>query len=825
MSCCCHSSFSCVNCSLRQKILNDIKRERLQLLREQDQSLTRERCVRYSQIKEQQRHKRKEEKRRREYHKKENEIREKREEYFSVMVATGEGHRSADSFVYEKKEEEKRVKQEKKQLIDNQKKRERDAIEIRHKEIETFHLPLKQAQYRLDLRQEQANLAREDAALFYENNLAKQKLQDNLTQMVSKEKENQKIEYFQNDRITQSAEAVQQRGPIPIHAKIIRHGKTPNHDTSLVTNAVDEETERVYKTMKKRVTSELISQTATAKRSIKAHKVQQEQKQLHDINTEFHLLERIDRSGSRTHRLNNFEKVIQFQTQEEVAMLEHYQTGKKYTQPTHYSNENYSHAHVSDEKEKYFMKSFEKEFELNQPDQVNKHSIPESKQIKRDQNQILEDLSLDGRVIWKNPSDYGPIRNHLVTRKASELLNQKDQVEPTWDLKPIHYGRHVDIPVTDLEDEALRSRVKKAPSRIKQKSQQKLESPIYPQREESQDYISKLYQEALSNARDVFQSTFLNQRTESPVEGSQLDSTEIDEVQDRDFYQSHHYAPAEEISESEANTSLTESYTEDYRDQNSKFTNTATDFSTKYYLLSYQEPDNTRRPKAQTVEREHFIPQPHRIDNISHSDHDIELFEFPISQSSAEDHRQFSEPEIQEKVENNLSSDDILSTQQSDDNVPHDTSDDSLRSIKFFPIPYSFRVDPSRYQQYLPSSKLDFISNRENLDALDIIREDSPSSSHSPPLPPSPSPEILQNLEIHLDNQIESPTEEGVELNYQSPVPSENFLENGQSPVPLSLDLPETPLQLPRLFISTTPPSTEVITLNLIFYLAIEFPS
>jgi hypothetical protein len=612
--CCCSGSGggSCGQClDNRHKAIQQIKLERLQAIRIQEKILAKERAEQYSQLKEQHKRAREDEARKRKYQQQAQEYQQKCSTFAEMMASNGTSHRSADSCLLLSSNQKQKEFQQRKSLLKNQQMREAVALQQRQEEIQRRQDPERQAQERRGLITEQAHLDRETASLSHQNHIAKQKLRQQMTDPTSATVTATATAKVQKYSL-QSAESIESRGRVTVQAKIVRHGQSPQFDDTLVTNTFREEKDRQQKLTQKKLHRELTSQVKVNKRFQIAQKFVTEEKELRILSDEFEILEKIDRSGNRVQRLNSREKVIQRRQQEDSALIHrapHHRTVQRRERDQQFDNS-------YQEKERYFDQIFEKKFVLplrqepqekgqeqdqeevdgdqrsGDPVQGTDHSLAQSSKQFEEQYLWQDQPAPAHRDQRVNRSPYkSPGSPSLpVPQKAIPTPSQRS-TDLTW--APVQeYGQHVDIPIEVSEKSSSGGRSRSQ----KKKTSHSTSAPSTRSVPGREDYISTLYQEALQTARDVFESTFLHHRADLFED----QSTSIFESEDAVSRRSQPPADSyDEDDRSNSVASLSQSLNEEQeemkdRESTERDTNA---FSTKYYLLSYQEqthPSNLR---------------------------------------------------------------------------------------------------------------------------------------------------------------------------------------------------------------------------------------
>jgi hypothetical protein len=575
---------NCIDCSKnRQDIIKKLKLERLQEIRRQEKLLSQERSLKFAQLKEKQKNERKEESKKRKFDEQISEYQKQCATFAEAMVTTGASHRSADQEMMKRQFKAKEMLKRQQKLSQSQQQREKVARAKRSEEIGNMKFPLKEAQQRRELRLEQGHIDREAAVLVHENTLARQQYKVLHERQAMVEKENQRREMTQR-LTTQSAESIEYRGRIPIQAKIIRHGLTPQSDETLVTNDFIAAKERQQQVVKKKLHQELHSQVNVNKRYSTAQKLATEQKELRIINDEFQFLEKIDRSGSRTHRLNNREKVIQFQQQEESALLHSHINKTKFRTPTILSNET-SQRNFREEKERYFSKVFERSFlntQTQQPPQEQEQGdgqhFSQEEMFEVEGNQMRDEGRIDHQ--WKSFDERmdglrGANRNHSSLQSqfhweespqqtnASSRVPTLQLVDPRSSIASPSQTSIPDLQWSEVNESQPTFHETASVSSADRSSEDHRPSaqrkPLSVERSQD-DYISTLYKEALQTARDVFESTFLHHRRDLLEDHDQSDEKEQETEEQEDDGDGEEEYTEEDQEDESLTTSLTESH-------------------------------------------------------------------------------------------------------------------------------------------------------------------------------------------------------------------------------------------------------------------------
>jgi hypothetical protein len=628
--CCCSGSGGGGGCGQchdnRHKALHQIKLERLQAIRLQEKNLAREKSQQYLQLKEQKKRIREDEVKKKKYQQQVQEYQEKCSQFAEMMVSNGTSHRSADENFVQTTLKQKEDIRKQKLLNSHQQKRGILALEQRGVEIQKKQFPFQQAKEKRDFIIEQAHLDREAASLSHDNYIAKEKykIQQAAAAAAASSQHGHPTETIQKYSL-QSSESIESRGRVIVQAKIIKHDTTT---LAGVKNNIMEQREQQRARVHQKVHQELTSQVQVKKRYQKAQQLVTEEKELRILSSEFEILEKIDRSGNRIHRLNNRDKVIRHGQQEDFTLLHSslphnrtkFQTtttslssSPRSSPPRHIKGRGPHQVEISSqEKERCYDEVFEKNFLIpfrqeQQQEQPHQEQGQERSRIgsgvarSERESQTVADSSrqlLQEQYQWQDPSvplsrdknvNGSPYQSPPSVTQTFSPSSHHRPAELIWTPVTQEFGHHTDMPLESSSEEFTREEGRST-RRTTQRKKKVPPVPTPPPQGEREDYISTLYHEALQTARDVFESTFLHHHRADLFEDQSTSLIESDDA-------FRHLGDSREEaygSESDPQT-LSEEVEEDPIIEEPLPSHDTNDFSTKYYLLSYKDSTHATR--------------------------------------------------------------------------------------------------------------------------------------------------------------------------------------------------------------------------------------
>ncbi len=225
----------------------------------------------------------------------------------NTMIEAGQAHRYAKHELVEQ-EDHRQKKMIKTQVTEqNILQRHHEAVKIiKHQQVERDKKE-DFAHYLKHLRDEERQSTREDAHQFGEQiaiQTAKKKLMDE--EQARKNLTN--IKYMlPHEKIVQSAEHVDQRFPVHVEARIIKHGVLPND--GVIFNAASTQERQTTQENWSAVMTEMKQKNAVKVRAVKAREVQKKAKGIAFLEEELKILAAVDRSGSRLHRVKETQQV------------------------------------------------------------------------------------------------------------------------------------------------------------------------------------------------------------------------------------------------------------------------------------------------------------------------------------------------------------------------------------------------------------------------------------------------------------------------------------------------------------------------------------
>ena len=302
----CHCRGVCDGCYKRHEVIQQIKLERLQAVRQQEKILSQVQSSAYNRFLGTIRKEKGEIARERKIERKKDELRSLRRAGGHILVQTGDAHRSAA--VYSDELELSQLEKQRAQKKFNKKQAQRDevATRLRQAEIAQHHKQFEDAQRLAKTHMELGHLDREAAHLNKESQKARMAAIAEHRRRKSMSGSSEEIVQL---AAQQSAISVADRGAVYVHARVVRHGTDAHRDTSLVKNSSTAERENHIQRLRAKVHQELRAAHHTKTRYTTARKHVQERRELTHIDDGFEILETIDRSGDRQLRLKNVDMI------------------------------------------------------------------------------------------------------------------------------------------------------------------------------------------------------------------------------------------------------------------------------------------------------------------------------------------------------------------------------------------------------------------------------------------------------------------------------------------------------------------------------------